>query len=177
MEEVWKTVPGYEGLYEASTFGKVRSLPRTVYTQKTKIARRLPGLILHPMTDCDNRQQVSLCKDYKVKVIRVHKIILLTFIGPCPENQECCHNDGNASNNHLNNLRYDTGLANARDNVKHGKTNRGEKSPTSKLNANQVIEIRSSYAEGERTNQLAKRFGVGHQQISRIVKRERWAHI
>lgn len=51
---------------------------------------------------------------------RVHQLIALTFLGPCPPGLEVCHNDGNPANNHIGNLRYDTQSENELDKVRHG---------------------------------------------------------
>lgn len=177
MQEIWQPVPGYEGLYEASNLGKVRSLDRTVITH-SGIFRKIKGKILKPITDkIDRRQHVSLCKDFCVSVIRVHHVIMLTFVGPKPEGFVTCHYDGNPSNNALSNLRYDTASANMQDAVRHGTANLGERSPSAKLNANQVAEIRKSLANGEKVGKIARDFGMSHQQISRIKSRKRWQHI
>jgi hypothetical protein len=54
------------------------------------------------------------------KAILVHRLILLAFVGTCPEGMEACHNGGNTTNNRLDNLRWDTRQANAADALRHG---------------------------------------------------------
>jgi hypothetical protein len=177
MEENWKAIPGYEGLYEASDLGRVRSLDRVVFTQ-SGISRRIKGKLLKPITCKDDlRQQVSLCKDYCVTVIRLHHVIMLTFVGNRPEGLVTCHYDGNPSNNALSNLRYDTASSNMKDAVRHGTANLGERCPSAKLTAEQVLEIRCRLEMGEKVAIISQSFGISHQQISKIKNRTRWQHI
>lgn len=80
---------------------------------------------------------------------QVHRLILLTFVGPCPDGMECCHNDGNAANNRRENLRWDTYKANAKDRIAHGTHPAGEKNPAAKITAEIVLQIRDEYSKGE----------------------------
>lgn len=116
--EDWKPVVGYEGLYEVSNHGRVRSLPREV---KFGTSMRLsPQTILRPRTIPSGHQTVSIYRDRKRKTAKVHRLVLEAFVGPAPEGMECCHNNGIASDNRIENLRWDTTAANRRDSVKHG---------------------------------------------------------
>lgn len=113
--EQWKPIPGYEGIYEVSAQGRVRSIDRL-----DARGRRIRGRVLKPETNRYGHLQVGLwsggekCKAY------VHRLALLAFIGPPPEGMEGCHNDGNPSDNRLENLRWDTRSANMLDKVLHG---------------------------------------------------------
>lgn len=70
----WRPVPGYEGLYQVSSLGKVKSLPRTT----TK------GGILKPRTDKRGYQWVGLSKDGLVRNFSIHELVALAFFGPRP---------------------------------------------------------------------------------------------
>ena len=105
----WRSIPGYEGFYEASSEGEIRSLPR----EKTK------GLVLSQRTHKNGRQHVSLSRDGLVKTHLVHRLVLAAFEGECPPGFEACHNDGDPGNNRIENLRYDTRSSNAKDAVQH----------------------------------------------------------
>jgi hypothetical protein len=63
---------------------------------------------------------VRLTRDNRRRVVTVHKLVLGAFVGPRPVDQECCHGDGDYTNNRLENLRWDTDEANIRDQVRHG---------------------------------------------------------
>ena len=68
----------------------------------------------------------------------VHRLILETFTGPCPEGMIACHNNGNPSDNRLGNLRWDTHRSNQADMVRHGTARRGQGHPNAKLTESQV---------------------------------------
>jgi uncharacterized protein YerC len=102
--EVWRDVPGYEGLYSVSSWGRVRSL----------IGRRR-GLA----QGCMRREGYwghSLNRDGKLKTFRTHMLVALAFLGPRPAGYTVNHKDGNKLNNRASNLEYMT-LA---DNIRHG---------------------------------------------------------
>lgn len=161
MIETWKPVFGFEGLYEVSDHGQVR----TVKTGHMKVPTP------HPK---DGRLNVLLWKGNKCKLMKVHRLVLFAFVGAPPEKHECCHNDGNPKNNHLSNLRWDTAAANQADRVKHGTSNRGERCAAAKLTTEQVIAIR---ADSRLQRIIAAEYGVRESAISRIKAGKRWAHV
>jgi hypothetical protein len=71
--------------------------------------------------------QVALRSPCGRKLAYVHQLVLLNFVGHRPPNHESCHNDGDESNNHFSNLRWDTHAANMRDKIIHGTS--GRKNP------------------------------------------------
>lgn len=159
--ENWKPVFGFEGIYEVSDFGRVRTI-------KT-------GRIKKPSIDKgDNRLLLQLWKNNKQSAVRVHRIVLLAFAGFPPEGYECCHNDGNPQNNNLCNLRWDTAASNQADRVKHGTSNRGSSCGSAKLTESQVIAIRS---DNRLQRIIAIDYGVWPAHISRIKNGKRWCHL
>lgn len=119
--ERWLPVPDWEGFYEVSDFGRVRSLDRYVRTHHN--GRRLyPGRILKlaPASKYGH-QKVRLCRDGGTPLnIQVHQLVMLAFVGPYPEGMEIRHLDSNPRNNALTNLTYGTRKENARDRVENG---------------------------------------------------------
>lgn len=116
--EAWKPVPGYEGIYEVSDHGRVRSVDHVGrYRNGTRLNR---GRVLRPDAKKYGHQYVNLSRDRRKVKAYVHRLVLTAFIGPAPVGTEGCHNDGDASNNRLDNLRWDTHSENNRDQVKHG---------------------------------------------------------
>lgn len=113
--ENWRPVPGYEGLYEASDHGRVRSLDRI-----DSRGNRALGRVLLPDVRPSGHLRVSLCRNGRVKRMWVHRLVLSIFVGPCPDGLEGCHDDGDPANNAVDNLRWDTKSANARDRQRHG---------------------------------------------------------
>lgn len=114
-------------------------------------------------------RQICLGKRY---VQSVHVLVLLAFVGPCPEGMECRHLDGNPANNRLDNLCWGTGSENWNDKRRHGTLNilRGEDCPYSKLTEDTVREIRKRYkrySRGKDTQKsMAKEFGLHQGTVS-----------
>lgn len=106
-EEVWRPVPGYEGHYEVSDLGRIRSL-------KTA-ARRIRKL----MATADGHLRVSLTLDGQ-RMQLVHALVLAAFVGPRPEGADIRHRDGDGHHNALSNLTYGTRSENELDKVAHG---------------------------------------------------------
>lgn len=120
----------------------------------------------------------------KCKNRRVHVIVLEAFVGPKPLGPtkfECCHNDGNPSNNTLCNLRWDTPSRNTADKVKHGTLIQGSKqwlAAAAGLNEDKVAEMRRRFAAGGISNkQLAEDYNVSESTASRIIKGQSWKHV
>jgi len=177
-EEIWKDIYGYEGLYQVSDFGKVKSLDRIRCSGKSYKEK-----ILKPWkskyNDIDKyRLGISLFKNGIRENFYIHQLVLNSFIGPCPKGMEICHNDGDGENNNLNNLRYDTRKNNHKDKIGHGTHLYGSKVPTSKLNELQVRIIKHLLKEGKLTHkEIGEIFGVTRECISRISRNETWKHV
>lgn len=127
------------------------------------------------------RLALTLCVGNKPSSQAVHRLVLLAFVGPCPEGMECCHfPDRDPTNNALSNLRWDTKKANMADAEAHGTRIRGERQGLSKLTAAQVREIRRTCVRGHREfsrKALAQKYGVTPENISAIVHRRTWRHV
>ena len=126
MKEKWIPVPGYEGIYEVSDRGQVRSLDRTT-AGPGGFPKRIKGTILAQSTHPNGYKRVNLYKGGKALTRGVHQIVMLGFVGPVPEGMEVCHNDGNPANNSLENLRYDTLSANQQEIVAHGRNEKANR--------------------------------------------------
>jgi hypothetical protein len=111
------------------------------------------------------------------KQYSVHVLVLLAFIGPRPDGQEACHGDGNPLNNRLENLRWDTHLANEADKTIHGTRPVGERAGASVLTTSQVLAIRAEFAAGASHKSLSRKYGVVRRTVSKVVKRETWTHV
>lgn len=159
--EIWKSVPGYPG-YEASTEGRVRSLPRLGGNN-----RSYGGIILRAAPGPRNSPYVTINIGRPQRTLRVHQIILLTFRGPKPSGMWCCHNNGNKTDNRLENLRYDTPKSNMWDRALHGTDNSGERHGMSKLSDEDARSVIQASIELER--KLADRFGVTESCIRSII--------
>lgn len=114
MAENWLAVIGYEGSYEVSDCGGVRSLGRT-----TTHGRRIKGKRLKPLRHYGGYLTVNLSRGNKNTSKLIHRLVLDAFVGACPLGWQACHNDGKKRNNWLGNLRWDTLSANQRDRYEH----------------------------------------------------------
>lgn len=105
----------------------------------------------------------------------VSRLVLLAYIGPCPTEMECCHNDGNSLNNNLENLRWDTKKSNTLDKYKHGTILYGEQiKHKAKLTLKNVLEIIRLKSEGVDYKTLSNLFGVSFSSIQNIFLGKAW---
>lgn len=118
MNEMWKPVVGWEGLYEVSNHGRVRSLDRTIQTKRGPW--RYKGKVLSPGVNRHGYPMVHLKNASSKKMAKVHRLVLEAFVGPCPDGMEGCHNNGIRDDARLVNLRWDTHSANEYDRRRHG---------------------------------------------------------
>ena len=117
-QERWLPVPGYEGYYEVSDHGNVRSVDRMVPRGDHMLTRR--GRVLAPVDNGHGYPRVQLGRYGKYDFQQVHRLVLQAFVGPCPDGMEACHNDGDRSDARLSNLRWDTRSSNQFDRRLHG---------------------------------------------------------
>ena len=104
----------------------------------------------------------------------LHRLVLDAFVGPRPDGCVCCHADGDAGNNRLSNLRWDSQRSNVADTKSHGRLRMGENHGGAKLTENQVREIIRLVNDGVSQRILAKTFGVSQPSISMIVNGKTW---
>ena len=154
MAEVWKPIPGYEGLYEVSDQGRVRSLDRCCLGKDGRNEFH-SGRILKPWMSTGGYQTVGLRIDGLTKRITVHRLVASTFLGPKPTGMDVMHLDGNRQNNAAENLRYGTRKENLNQTYEYG-----GKQASGKLSINDVRSIRKRLRQGESPIDLSKEFGV-----------------
>ena len=100
----------------------------------------------------------------------IHRAVLLAFVGPPLEGEECRHLDGDHRNNALSNLAWGTRTENAADRRMHGTQQFGDSHPCTKLPSSDVAELRRLRAAGASNQELAERFGISVAQASRITR-------
>lgn len=164
MSEVWKPVVGFEGVYEVSNMGRVRSLDRLT-TQRAKgggtCERYRKGVLLRPGKATAGHLTVALGRGNSRLV---HHLVLEAFVGPKPPGLECRHLNGVENDNRLENLRWDTRGNNSRDKKWH----RG--AATYKLSPSDINVIKTELAKGVVGRRLAERFGVSESNVSCIKR-------
>jgi len=175
MDERWRPVPDFEGLYEISDLGRVRSLAkRGRYHRKSE-------KILSPGKSKYGYLSLHLCgKERGLDAHRyVHDLVLTAFVGPRPVGAEACHfPNRDPADCRLVNLRWDTRKNNHADKRAHGTDNRGERNLNAKLSERDVIRMRKlRYRTGLAFNKLADKFGVTTMTAWRACNGQCWSHI
>ncbi|MDR5726140.1 MAG: NUMOD4 domain-containing protein [Terriglobia bacterium] len=175
MNERWLPVVGYEGFYEVSDMGRVKSLSRRVKSPVgSKVIReRFLKLSFKGV----KYQSVTLFKLGKSECRTIHTMVLRAFAGGPNPGEEGCHRNNDCQDNRLTNLRWDTRQGNRADSIRDGIIPFGQKHWNSKLNAENVCAIRSRVRRGEDRKIIARDFGIKHRTVGKIVRRETWAHI
>ena len=173
-KEKWRHVVGWEGYYVVSNYGRVKSLARSI-TNTHGYVLQICGRILKSCVGNHGYFVVGLTRGGYTQTFTVHRLVLEAFRGPCPEGMEALHRNGKKKNINLYNLHWGKPIENGKDRIKHGHSPRGERQGGSKLTIAKVRLIRSMYAQ-KKMNQteLAKKFLVCQNQISKIVRREAW---
>lgn len=106
MNERWRDIIEFEGLYQSSNLGGVKSLDRVMSHWRGGTSK-LKGRILRP-TRCGPYLSVTLWKDGIQTTMMVHRIVAEAWLGPCPDGQEVCHGPNGQLDNSVSNLRWDT---------------------------------------------------------------------
>ena len=185
--ELWNDVVGYKGYYKVSDRGRVKSLERVINrtTSKQKIKER----ILKASCTETGYKKVVLYKNNKKKTKKVHRLVAESFIENPYKKKTINHKNGIKTDNSVCNLEWATYSENNKHAYKNGfnfngeyqkkqtsLANRGENCKTSKLTEFDIKVIRDAWLTGVFTQKyLSKEFGVGQDQISRIVNYKQWA--
>jgi hypothetical protein len=178
MERVWKPIKDYEGYYEVSSDGLVRSLERRVPYRIKGFTRRQLGRIMSPARDGYGYLFVVLHRNSVKKTKKVHQLVAETFIGEV-DGKQVNHKDGDTNNNNVDNLEYVT----PRENTWHainvlGRRRDGEYHWHSKITNEDVVRMRELYKTGKYTQfDLSDIFGIHRGQISKILNHKSWGNI
>jgi hypothetical protein len=162
MPEQWKWIPGYEGFYEVSNIGRVRS-------------HYYGGRILRPRPSVDGYEKYALQKDGKRWDVGGHRLVAMAFL-PNPDNlPQVNHRDFCVTNNNVENLEWCSALWNMRHaeaGFRHSPETRGR----AKLKFRDVEVIRRRAASGEKLIAIAADYKMHWKSISRVVNRKFWRH-
>lgn len=119
MKEKWKEVEGYEGYYEVSTLGRVRSVDRRIVFKNNAGSRKYKGQILKQRISTSGYPIVNLNINKNCKTVSVHRLVATAFIEKEEGKEIVNHIDGNKRNNNVENLEwvtYSENLLHAREN-------------------------------------------------------------
>ncbi|ABV74329.1 hypothetical protein BA3_0044 [Thalassomonas phage BA3] len=173
MEE-WRDIKGLENYYQASNLGRVRSKDRIVLKYSglvgKKVKQKYKGRVLSLKPNKHGYIYVHLSVDNKKFNLHVGRAVLLAFAGnPEDEKHECCHNDGDPTNNNIENLRWDSHKENNRDRVRHGTYIKGVEHHFSKFDEGLIKKIKNR--EISKKEALSK--GVSNTHYYRILNGKR----
>lgn len=173
MSEVWKDIVGYEGYYQVSNRGRVRSLGFLI-NNRGGSTRYKPGRIRKLSNHSNGYKFVKL---FNAEQCYIHRLVLSTF-RPLDNMDalEVNHKDGDKTNNNLDNLEWVTHRENQQHSYDTGLHVKGENHPQAKLADKEVMYIRQNYIPCHPTfggKALAKRFGISRAQVSRVVHHSR----
>ncbi len=181
MKEEWRDISGFEGLYQVSNLGRVRSLDRVV-GGKCDSKRFLKGRILKTCKITHGYLGVNFRQNGTHKNAIVHRLVAIAFI-PNPENKpEVNHINGIKTDNRVENLEWNTHSENNQHAYDNGlkKQKRGTEHPRAKLTAEQVKQIRTEYipySSEYGTNALSRKYGVTQKLIHLTVNNKTYKNI
>lgn len=171
IQEIYKAVKGYEGLYAVSNFGNVKSLSNN---------KKKKEKILRPGVNSSGYLNVSLTINKKAKSMVVHRIVAAAFLEGLDETTEANHKDGNKQNNRLDNLEVNTRPQNIQHAFRIGlnKGPCGEKNAHSKFKAEDILAIRSLYGTGNYSiGALSRQHKVSQSSMSAIIRRKSYVNV
>ena len=177
INEDWKDINGYEGKYQVSNYGRIKSFPKFIerktgsYFTKEKVLKCTLDNYGYPC--------VYLYSNGNVRHIKVHILVAKSFIENPNGYSDINHKDGNKTNNRIDNLEWcdrSHNIQHAYDNFLHKS---GEEHNLSKLTWNEVNYIRENYKPYDKEfgqKSLAEKFNVDRNTIWYILNNKTWNH-
>jgi hypothetical protein len=176
--KVWLPIVGYEGLYEVSNDGQVKSIDRIVVYPDGKQPRKFKGKLLKQCLNVNKTYYgVRLSKQGKTKLWLTHQLVAIAFLGKKPKGCLVCHGPKGNLCNEVTNLSYGTPKQNAADQSRDGTKRYGEKCSWSKLTESEVLEIKNLYLKGVQGKDLAIKFSISRSRVCDIVKGRGWNYL
>lgn len=179
LYEIWRNIEGYEGRYQISNQGRVKSFNRYVRNNRDGRKRFVKGRILANYIDRDNYLIIKLFKCNKGLNHKIHRLVLTTFNRKPRSKEQGNHKDGNKQNNFILNLEWCSNKENCLHKIHVlGKHTKGEKHGNSKLTNIEVQEIKMLLKEDNTSQRsIATRYNVHFSIISSIKNNKTWKHI
>ena len=169
-DEQWRWIVGYEGQYEVSSHGRVRSYrfnrahhTRPAAPRVMRLTERHAGGYLF---------LVLRGEDGSKRNMFVHLAVLTAFVGPRPKGLQAGHLNGDRLDNRLDNLRWISGRENQQHRKLHGTYLVGERHPRTRYTDAQVEEMRAQHHQGATLKDIAQHYGAAVSTVHRYVRRQ-----
>lgn len=197
IPEIWKDVEGYEGYYQVSNYGRIRSTERKInYVSESRNGNKFESFFTKPETitkGTDNGKGymfVSLTKNGERKNFYVHRLVAKAFVDNPQQKPQINHKNCDKSDNKALNLEWVTLKENMQHASENGllrcseyqkeqtsKSNRGSGHGNSKLTEPDIIKIRDMRKDGLTYKEIAQRFNVNRATIGYIIRGKTWSHV
>lgn len=182
--EIWKDIENYEGIYQVSNWGRIKSMKRVFYKRKARrnhetmpvyMPEKIRSIRLNP----NGYVTIALWNNGKYKHCLVHRLVAIYFVkNPFPEiYNQVLHLDNNPANARWDNLIWGTQKQNIQQSVKQGRWHTGQKNFQTKLKDEDIPKIRELIAEGLSSRKIAEKFNVNKHAILSISNNKTWKHI
>ncbi len=173
VEEIWIDVKDFEGAYQVSSFGNVRSIDKIARTYNGGLRLYKGRILVKKVGSLGKYHCVDLSNYGKGKRFGIHRLVAENFI-PNPENKaEVNHKDGNTFNNHIDNLEWVTRSENIRHSFKNPLRKKGtaprDKIHLTKIKTHQIPEIIRLYRENVGYRYIAEKFNMSISGLEKIV--------
>tara|TARA_R110000851_G_scaffold263127_1_gene415627 strand:- start:237 stop:785 length:549 start_codon:yes stop_codon:yes gene_type:complete len=169
MREIWKDIPNYEGCYQASSFGNIRSIDRHLINKNGHIIFRKGKVLSGRLSNMGYLRVLLSGKEFLI-----HRLVCFTFLSD--EKPEVNHKDGNTLNNNLSNLEWCTGLENKRHARRNGlvvNIVKGEEHYLCKYSDDMILDIYNDYhLNGISVNSLLDIYDISRTTIYSIINKK-----
>lgn len=169
MEEIWKDIRNYEGYYQISNRGRVKSLSRVVKYKSGKGYKTIPERILVIKDNGNGYRNISLCREgYQVKHY-IHRSVAQAFLSNPDNKPQVNHIDHDKDNNCVSNLEWCTQKENTAAGIKLGKINNKKRGKTKKFTEWEICRIAHLKFLGKGIQEIAKLLQYPRTSISSVV--------
>lgn len=179
--EIWKDILGYEGYYQVSNLGNVKSLDRvreTLPTAKKQFKTFNEGRVLIPKESNRGYLRYALTKEGKTKYLSAHRLVAQSFIPNIKDKPDVNHINGIKTDNRIENLEWCTGSENIKHNYVLGIMNqKGDKNNCAILTIEQVKEIKVKLLNGITPRQISEQYPIHRTSVYDIKKGRNWNHV
>jgi transposase len=177
VNEEWRDISGYEGYYQVSNLGRVRSCDRVVKTERGD--RAIKMRLMKPNLHRRGYYRIDLQKASVRITCFVHRLVAIAFLPIQDGRDQVNHKNGIKTDNCVDNLEWCNQHENMRHAVEYGlkPSMVGENAVNSLLTESQVLEIRELRANGTKLRIIAEMYGVSLSAIAMVVYCYNWAHL